>query len=221
VLLVFQMGQPRILMSMSRDGLLPAPFRRIHPRFRTPGFSTIVTGFMVAIPCFFMNLSEVTDLTSIGTLFAFVLVCGGVLVQQVTAGEDYQPTFKVFYINGKYILPLLLLLVGAVLLWYNPGGVERFFALGSAEQGFWAALGDRTPYFIFMIAAVTLAILTFRWDLSLLPGMGLLTCLYLMAEIDANSWFRFFGWLILGLIIYFWYSRRNSRLAHDASADAE
>jgi APA family basic amino acid/polyamine antiporter len=80
VLLIFQLGQPRIWMSMSRDGLLPKAFSRIHPKYHTPSFATIVTGFVVAIPALFMNLTEVTDLTSIGTLFAFVLVCGGVLL---------------------------------------------------------------------------------------------------------------------------------------------
>jgi amino acid transporter len=72
VLLVFQMGQPRIWMSMSRDGLLPKRFSRIHPKYKTPSYATVVTGF-VAIP-FFLNLTMVTDLCSIGTLFAFVLV---------------------------------------------------------------------------------------------------------------------------------------------------
>src|SRR5690606_14981165 len=82
VLLVFQMGQPRIWMSMSRDGLLPPKFAKVHPKYRTPSFATIVTGFVVAIPALFMNLTMVTDLCSIGTLFAFALVCAGVLVLQ-------------------------------------------------------------------------------------------------------------------------------------------
>jgi APA family basic amino acid/polyamine antiporter len=80
VLLIFQLGQPRIWMSMSRDGLLPKAFSRIHPKYKTPSFATIITGFVVAIPALFLNLTEVTNLTSIGTLFAFVLVCGGVLL---------------------------------------------------------------------------------------------------------------------------------------------
>jgi amino acid transporter len=75
VLLVFQMGQPRIWMSMSRDGLLPKRFSRIHPKYKTPSYATVVTGFVVAIPALFLNLTMVTDLCSIGTLFAFVLVC--------------------------------------------------------------------------------------------------------------------------------------------------
>src|SRR6195952_4197372 len=94
-------------MSMSRDGLLPKIFSRIHPRFGTPSFSTILTGFVVAIPALFLNLDVVIALTSIGTLFAFVLVCGGVLVLQ---GQENRPQsrFKVPYINGKYIIPLLV-----------------------------------------------------------------------------------------------------------------
>ncbi len=106
VMLVFQIGQPRIWMSMSRDGLLPKAFGRISPRFKTPGFSTIVTGLFVGIPVLVVDDRLMTDLTSIGTLFAFVLVCGGVL---------YLPTlikvpgkFSIPYLNGKYIIPFLL-----------------------------------------------------------------------------------------------------------------
>ncbi len=107
VLLVFQLGQPRIWMSMSRDGLLPKIFSRIHPRFGTPSFSTILTGLFVAIPALFLNLDVVIALTSIGTLFAFVLVCGGILVLQNQADRP-ESRFKVPYVNGKYIVPLLL-----------------------------------------------------------------------------------------------------------------
>jgi amino acid transporter len=74
VLLVFQLGQPRIWMSMSRDGLLPRIFSKIHPKYGTPSFSTILTGCVVALPALFLNLDIVLALTSIGTLFAFVLV---------------------------------------------------------------------------------------------------------------------------------------------------
>jgi amino acid transporter len=79
VMLVFQLGQPRIWMSMSRDGLLPPAFARIHPKFKTPSFSTVVTGLLVAVPIFFVDITMVTDICSAGTLFAFCLVCGGVL----------------------------------------------------------------------------------------------------------------------------------------------
>ena len=80
VLLVFQLGQPRIFMSMSRDGLLPPFLARVHPRFKTPYIGTIITGLFVATFAAFANIAEVVDLTNIGTLFAFVLVSAGVIV---------------------------------------------------------------------------------------------------------------------------------------------
>lgn len=107
VFLVFQIGQPRLWMAMSRDGLLPRVFSSIHPKFHTPWFATLVTGAVVAIPALFMNLTEVTDLASIGTLFAFVVVCAGVLFKDKEfkeSGTRYVP-----YINAQFILPLLLL----------------------------------------------------------------------------------------------------------------
>ncbi|MGN6249495.1 MAG: amino acid permease, partial [Ginsengibacter sp.] len=102
VLLVFQMGQPRIWMSMSRDGLLPRAFSRIHPKYKTPSFATIITGLFVAIPALFLNLTEVTDLTSIGTLFAFVLVCGGVLLLPKREEGEASPKFRIPYINSQF-----------------------------------------------------------------------------------------------------------------------
>jgi APA family basic amino acid/polyamine antiporter len=80
VLLVFQLGQPRIFMSMSRDGLLPPFLARVHPRFKTPYIGTIITGLFVATFAAFANIAEVVDLTNIGTLFAFVLVSAGVII---------------------------------------------------------------------------------------------------------------------------------------------
>jgi APA family basic amino acid/polyamine antiporter len=79
VLLVFQLGQPRIFFSMSRDGLLPKAFSKLHPRFRTPYVGTILTGLFVATFAAFANIAEVVDPTNIGTLFAFVLVSAGVI----------------------------------------------------------------------------------------------------------------------------------------------
>ncbi|RYG16425.1 MAG: amino acid permease, partial [Chitinophagaceae bacterium] len=113
VLLVFQMGQPRIWMSMSRDGLLPKAFSKIHPVHKTPSFATIVVGFVVAVPSLFMNLTIVTDLCSIGTLFAFVLVCAGVLVLQ-NRPDVQRGKFKIPYVNSKFIVPLLF--IGAIVL---------------------------------------------------------------------------------------------------------
>ncbi|RZL68828.1 MAG: amino acid permease, partial [Pedobacter sp.] len=108
VLLVFQMGQPRIWMSMSRDGLLPKSFSKIHPKYKTPSFATIVVGFVVAVPSLFMNLTIVTDLCSIGTLFAFVLVCAGVLVLQNRPGVQ-RGKFRIPYVNSKFIVPLVFI----------------------------------------------------------------------------------------------------------------
>jgi APA family basic amino acid/polyamine antiporter len=80
VLLVFQLGQPRIFFSMARDGLLPPSFARVHPRFRTPHVTTILTGAAVGVCAMFTSIDEMVDLTNIGTLFAFILVCIGILV---------------------------------------------------------------------------------------------------------------------------------------------
>jgi APA family basic amino acid/polyamine antiporter len=80
VLLVFQMGQPRIFFSMSRDGLLPKSFSKVHPKYRTPYITTILTGVVVGITSMFTSIDEMVDLTNIGTLFAFILVCIGILI---------------------------------------------------------------------------------------------------------------------------------------------
>ena len=80
VLLVFQLGQPRIFFSMARDGLLPPFIAKIHPKYKTPYVGTIITGIFVAVFAAFANIAEVVDLTNIGTLFAFVLVSLGIIV---------------------------------------------------------------------------------------------------------------------------------------------
>jgi APA family basic amino acid/polyamine antiporter len=91
VLLVFQLGQPRIFMSMARDGLLPPFLARVHPRFKTPYIGTIITGLFVASFAAFANIAEVVDLTNIGTLFAFVLVSAGVLVLRRSDPSRHRP----------------------------------------------------------------------------------------------------------------------------------
>jgi basic amino acid/polyamine antiporter, APA family len=91
VLLVFQLGQPRIFMSMARDGLLPRFFARVHPRYRTPYVTTIVTGVLVGIPALFTDIGWAADLTNIGTFFAFVLVCGGVLALRKVEPDRRRP----------------------------------------------------------------------------------------------------------------------------------
>ncbi|GAC1485776.1 MAG: hypothetical protein NVS1B13_12740 [Flavisolibacter sp.] len=205
VILVFQMGQPRIWMSMSRDGLLPKIFSRIHPKYGTPSFSTILTGFFVAIPALFLNLTEVTDLTSIGTLFAFVLVCGGVLLLPPRGEiELAKKRFKIKYVNAKYIAPALFIL-GIILFWNN---LLHLFHYES-----WTNFREKLPFFLFVLLSSSLAIASYIKNLSLIPVLGLSSCFYLMTELGYTNWLRFFIWLAVGLGIYFSYGRHHSRLA--------
>jgi len=127
VLLVFQMGQPRIWLSMSRDGLLPKKFSTVHPKYKTPSFATIVTGFVVAIPALFLNLTMVTDLCSIGTLFAFVLVCAGVLVLQ-NRTDIPRGKFKTPYVNSKFIMPVLIIIGLVFAFGYNKKATMDFIS---------------------------------------------------------------------------------------------
>jgi len=205
VLLVFQMGQPRIWMSMSRDGLLPKIFSRIHPVYKTPSFSTVLTGLVVAVPALFMNLTEVTDLTSIGTLFAFVLVCGGVLLLPAREAGEGKAKFKIPYINSKFIVPVLYA-IGVIIFWKN------FLGLFDTSEG-WQAFRDKLPFFLFVILATALTIASFVKNLSLIPVLGLASCFYLMTELGYTNWLRFLIWLVVGLVIYFLYSRHHSHLA--------
>lgn len=191
VLLVFQLGQPRIWMSMSRDGLLPKKFSEIHPKYKTPGFSTIVTGLVVGVPALFMNLTEVTDLTSIGTLFAFAIVCAGVLWKRKDS-VLHQAKFKVMYVNSRYFLPVLLFVLGGILFATN---VEFTF-------GF--------QVFIYIVITLSVAAIYFEW--SLIPLLGLLTNIYLMTELNQSNWFRFGIWLLVGLIIYVGYKGYKNKV---------
>jgi APA family basic amino acid/polyamine antiporter len=147
VLLVFQLGQPRIFMSMSRDGLLPPFFSKVHPRFRTPWVGTLITGTFVATFAAFANIAEVVELTNIGTLFAFVLVSAGVIVLR-RAEPDRPRPFRV---------PLV----------------------------------------------------------PLVPILSIVSCLYLMFQLPLVTWIRFGLWLALGMVIYFLYGVRHSRLAKE------
>lgn len=144
VLLVFQLGQPRIFFAMARDGLLPPFFARVHPRFRTPHVTTILTGVGVAAFAGFANIEEMVDLTNIGTLFAFALVSAGVIVLRRTQPHAPRP-FRV---------PL-------------------------------------APW---------------------LPLLAVMSCLGLAAGLPLVTWLRFFAWLALGALVYFFYGRRHSVL---------
>ncbi|MEP7327172.1 MAG: amino acid permease, partial [Gemmatimonadota bacterium] len=144
VLLVFQLGQPRIFFSMARDGLLPKFIAKIHPKYKTPWVGTIITGVFVAGFAAFANIAEVVDLTNIGTLFAFVLVSLGVIL----------------------------------LRYQEPTRVRPF----------------RVPW------------------VPITPLISIVACLYLMFQLPRITWIRFGLWLVLGLVIYFLYGIRHSRL---------
>jgi APA family basic amino acid/polyamine antiporter len=200
VLLIFQLGQPRIWMSMSRDGLLPKIFSRIHPKFHTPSFATVVTGFVVGIPALFLNLTIVTDLTSIGTLFAFVLVCGGVLLLPREAAKSGR--FHLPYINSKWIVPALFIICAYVFR-------KNLQALFTGNNK------DDLPFFLFIILSVVLTVFSFIRNLSLIPVLGLLSCFYLMTQLGYTNWLRFLIWLVVGLVIYFTYSYKHSVLGKE------
>ena len=201
VLLVFQLGQPRIWMSMSRDGLLPKAFANIHHKYKTPAFSTIVTGLLVGIPTLFVQSSLMVDLTSIGTLFAFIIVSGGVLLLPLH-DPKHQRGFKLPYINGRYIVPLAY-----ITFVYFTGDriVKDFNNLGA--DGLQEVL-----FLLFVVGAAVLAAFTFIRRFSLIPVMGVLFCSYLLIEIPSLSWLWFLGWMALGLLVYFSYGYRRSKL---------
>lgn len=193
VLLVFQMGQPRIWMSMSRDGLLPSSFSKVHPRYKTPSFATIVTGFIVGIPALFMNLTMVTDLCSIGTLFAFVLVCGGVLVLQGRKKNPIKPVLTPF-VNAKWVMIILVI----VLLYF----FHFEYSWINVPSSLW----------VFSVSLFVFLILSFLYRLSAIPLLGLLSCFYMMTELRLSNWIGFGIWMLVGLVIYFIYGIKNSRL---------
>lgn len=201
VLLVFQLGQPRIWMSMSRDGLLPRAFAKIHPRFKTPSFSTIVTGLIVAIPTLFMQSALMVDLTSIGTLFAFILVSGGVLLLP-RHDDTIKRSFRLPYINGRIIVPLAYLLFVYV---SRERIGEDFGKMGSDNL-------QEALFLLFIIEGAIISLISYWKKLSVIPIMGVMFCSYLLIEIPAKSWLWFLGWMTFGLTIYFMYGYRNSKL---------
>lgn len=274
VLLVFQMGQPRIWMSMSRDGLLPKRFSKVHPKFKTPSFATVVTGFVVAIPALFLNLTLVTDLCSIGTLFAFVLVCAGVLVLQ-NKPDIPRGKFRTPYMNSKYIFPMMLVAGLVFAFTYNKQAtmdfltnerqinspetivtslnesetktvytflaakdtqnkttdLEELLSQYSKDEAIYASTVEslpidnslkyesgfglfkhKIPMWIFLIVLIGLTVWSIKENLSLIPLLGLVSCLYMMAELSVWNWIYFSIWLLIGLAIYFGFSRKNSKL---------
>ena len=200
VLLVFQNGQPRIWMSMSRDGLLPKRFSNIHPKFKTPAFSTVVTGLFVAVPALFLNLKEVTDLSSIGTLFAFVIVNAGV-IRMESHRNEYHTGFRVPYINGRLIVPILCLV--SLYLFIVFDDTRTFMNIGLREN--W-------PTLAFWLLFIVLSVLTFLKRFSTIPVLGMVTNFYLMTQLNFTNWAAFLLWLLFGLIIYLVYGKAHSKL---------
>lgn len=206
VLLVYQMGQPRIWMSMSRDGLLPKKFSTIHKKYQTPSFSTIMVGFVVAVPTLFIPSEEVLNLCSMGTLFAFILVCAGVLKMQ---NDPNRPAgkFRTPYLNGKFIVPGLMVLAAVLVYVY---GKEWLSDLMDWQN--WNTGKDKIPMYLFIGICLLMAVESFRKNLSLIPVLGLIFCFYMMAQIPLSSWIGFGVWLVIGLIIYFTFGIKNSKL---------
>jgi len=206
VFMVFQLGQPRIWMTMSRDGLLPKRFGKIHPRFKTPAFATIITGLLVAIPALFLNLTEVTDLCSIGTLFAFAMVCGGILVMDAK-GQGSEAKFKVPFFNSRYWLPAALLLVMGGIYLFDHNGLSKLVACpdGSCH--------DQYPFYAFLAGLVILTTLAIYRQWSFVPTMGLILNVFMMSQLGWTNWVRFIVWIGVGLVIYFGYSYTHSKLA--------
>jgi len=200
VLLVFQLGQPRIWMAMSRDGLLPPTFSRINEKFKTPGFSTLISGILVGGLVLFIDDKLMTDLTSIGTLFAFVLVSGGVLL--LPRIERQEGKFSIPYINSKFIFPILYL---TILFIFRDRTLEAVQFI--TTEGYQEIL-----FLLFILLSGFLAVGCFIKSYSLIPVLGVACCLYLMVEIPAKSWIVFLGWMSFGLLIYFSYGIRNSKL---------
>lgn len=196
-LLVYQLGQPRIWMTMSRDGLLGPKFSAIHPKYKTPWFSTLITGIIVGIPAMIFDMGFFVDLTSVGTFFAFILVCAGILYMDMN-GLSKEAKFKVPYVNGKYIVIIAFLLV---------------FAYSFSQGHFIEGVLHKPLLIVFWLTWALLGIYAYRHNFSLLPILGILTNLYLMTELGITNWTIFVVWLIIGLIIYFGYSRKHSKLA--------
>jgi amino acid transporter len=205
VLLVFQMGQPRIWMSMSRDGLMPKKFAEVHPKYKTPSFATIITGVAVGLPILFTDKTFILDFTSIGTIFAFVLVNGGILL--MPQKEKIKGRFHLPYINSKYIFPVIY--IGGLIGFYywQPEFFHSLLNISDEKEGEF-----RLSIIIFILVNFGLVIMSYVKNLSLIPLLGLSSCLYLLTGMTHNNWFWFGLWFVIGLGIYFFYGKKHSKL---------
>ena len=189
---------------MSRDGLLPKKFAAVHPRYRTPHVTTIWTGIFVAFFALISPLDKIVELTNIGTLFAFVLVCLGVMILRHTDPHRPRP-FRTPWIP---LLPIWL-----VIIYYLPGEIRH------AD---WSKSAEYTVVLLLAVAGAVFSVVGLNAKLRglkvpeivktefALAGIG--SCVWLMAGLPALTWWRFAGWLAIGLTIYTLYSYRHSRM---------
>ena len=196
-ILVFQIGQPRIWMTMSRDGLLWPRFGKIHPKYKTPTFATLIAGIIVCVPSLFLDMQFVVDLTSVGTFFAFILVCSGILYLDYR-GYSKKAKFKVPYINGKYIVGVLFLITAVLFV---------------TKLDYKEIISEKPLLIIFWATWLCMSFAAYKFRFSLLPTIGILISLYLMTELGWSNWYMFLIWLAIGLIIYFLYGYKKSKLA--------
>ena len=209
VLLVFQLGQPRIFFSMARDGLLPKFFAAIHPVYQTPHVTTILTGVLVAGAAAFMDIAIVIDLCNIGTLFAFVIVCAAVLLLRYRDGRKSDSALRP-YTPWAYVTILLsVALVGWGCMSGHLG--DQLTAFLCAPVALWVGLAYRKlPLAQGRPFEAPFAPLT--------PMLGIVTCVWLMMASPVTTWIRFFVWLAVGLVIYFCYGVHHSTLDKDLTA---
>jgi hypothetical protein len=174
---------------------------------------------VVGLPILFTDKTFVLDFTSIATLFAFVLVCGGVLL--IPRKERIAGKFHLPYINSRYLFPILVLITAILIFSLNPNYLKDLltFDYSSNEaytQGHITFMDAATPaisLLIFWISSLILAINAFRKNYSLIPLLGLVTCMYLLTGMTKSNWIWFIGWMLIGLVVYFLYGYKKSKLS--------
>jgi basic amino acid/polyamine antiporter, APA family len=173
----------------------------------------------VGVPILFTDKSFVLDFTSIATLFAFVLVCGGVLL--IPKKEKVAGRFTIPYVNGQFFYPLIVVGAMAIITIYAKDYFPDAFNFDfsgnddyvSGKASFMDVATPKISIITFWAINLILSIVTVFKKFSLIPLMGVTTCLYLLTGMTKSNWAWFFGWMALGLVIYFLYGYRKSHLA--------